>query len=508
MQTAYQFKLYPNCSQETRLIEWQNKIRSMLNLCLADRIDTYIDSFAQGEFCSLKTKGIASPLACSVNKSASLGHYWKEDKPSLRRGKKNQPFNPRRSAVEIHSSFATSWRQTKPWYADVSSDVLQQAIRHQDNAFKRFFSGQSKFPKFKRTYDIGIEFKPSTVRITGSKIKFPKLGWIKFAPSREISRNWEIRTCTITKDIDCWLVSVLLRDESIPEYRKTDWELKTIIGCDVGIRKIAAFSNGEVEPNPNIGKKLERRLQIRQRRLSRKKKGSNNWKKAGKTVAKVHRTIRRRRQDFQWKLGKKIAGMADVISFEKLNISGMKKRCKSKKCPETGKYLRNNQKAKSQLNKAISDAAWYSLRQKTEQQAAKIGNWTVEVNPRGSSIECCKCHFVSSTNRNKEKFVCENCGHYADADIQASCVLAIRGKEKLGIDTLRVVSPKVTTKPESTGTQKRSDPALCLRYPKRRRQAQGNALRGRNHLPSASESGNPAKYVQLELFSSWEWNTG
>ncbi|MGL5076249.1 MAG: helix-turn-helix domain-containing protein [Waterburya sp.] len=140
MQTAYKFKLYPNCVQSNRLVEWQNKIRSLLNLCLADRIDTYQDSFAQGEFCSLRQRGIATPLACSVNRSASLGEFWKEDKPHRWRGDKGKPFNPRRSAVEIHSSFATLWRQTKPWYADVSSDVLQQALRHQDTAFRRFFS--------------------------------------------------------------------------------------------------------------------------------------------------------------------------------------------------------------------------------------------------------------------------------------------------------------------------------------------------------------------------------
>jgi putative transposase len=147
--------------------------------------------------------------------------------------------------------------------------------------------------------------------------------------------------------------------------------------------------------------------------------------------------------------------------------------------------LRNNQKAKSQLNKAISDAAWYSLRKKTEHQAAKLGNWLITVNPRGSSQECHKCNFVSPTNRNKEKFVCENCGHYEDADTQAGSVLATRGIKKLGIDTLTVVSRKVTTKPALTGSQPRKlSPAL------------------------ASESGNPAKYVQLELFSNWEWKTG
>ncbi|MDJ0743402.1 MAG: transposase [Xenococcaceae cyanobacterium MO_167.B27] len=502
MQVTYRFKLYPSSAQSTRLSEWQSKIRSLLNVCLADRIDTYHDSFKQGEFCNLRSKGVATPLTCSVNKSASKGEFWKEDNPPHRRGNKNKnghikltgkprqscpPFNPRRSSFEIHSSFSTNWRQTKPWYEDVSSDVLQQALRHQDKAFNNFFSGRAKFPRFKKTRDIGIEFKPGTVKIQGNRIKFPKLGWMKFAKSRNIGDNWEIRTVTITLDIEDWYVSVLLRDRTIPDYcPKVEDELNTIIGCDVGIKKIAAFSTSETIPNPNISKKLERRLRIRQKRLSRKKKGSNNWKKAGKVVAKVHRDIRRRRQDFQWKLGKKIASMADVISFEALNIQGMKRRCKPKLCPETGRYLRNNQKAKSQLNKAISDAAWYSLRQKTKHQAAKLGNWVIEVNPRGSSQECHQCGYVSPKNRDKEKFVCENCSHHEDADTQAGCVLAQRGKEKLGIDTLRVVSPKVTTKSESTDSPKRKlSPTLV------------------------SESGNPnkIKYIQLELLDFKEWET-
>ena len=310
---------------------------------------------------------------------------------------------------------------------------------------------------------------------------------MKLANSREIGSNWEIRTVTITRDIDCWMVSVLLRDKSIPDYRKKESELRTIIGCDVGIKKIVALSNQQVESNPLIAKQLERRLSIRQRRLTRKKKGSKNRKRAAIKVAKVHRDLRRRRQDFQWKLGKKIASMADVIVFEDLKIQNMKRRCKPKICALDGKYLRNNQKAKSQLNKAISDAAWYSLRKKTEHQAAKLGNWTITVNPRGSSIECHKCHFISPTNREREKFVCENCGHHEDADTQAGSVLACRGIEKLGIDTLTVVSRKVTTEPELTGSS-------------------GN----RKNISSAlvDESGNPAKYVQLELFSSWEWETG
>ncbi len=486
MQVAYRFKLYPSCSQSRELNEWQNKIRSLVNVCLADRIDTYQSTFTRGEFCDLRSKGIATPISCSVNKSASLGNFWKEDKQSLRRAQKK--FNPRRSPFEIHSSFATSWRQNKPWYQDVAADVIQQALRNLDKAFNNFFSGRAKFPRFKKNRDIGIEFKPGTVRIQGNRIKFPKLGAIKFAKSRNIGDNWEIRTVTITEELDDWYVSVLLKDDAIAvTHQKTETELNNIIGCDVGIKKIAAFSNGKIEPNPQIGLGFERKLRIRQRRLSRKKKGSKNGQKAGKAVAKVYRDLSRHRQDFQWKLGKKIARMADVISFEALNIQGMKRRCKPKKCPETGKYLKNNQKAKSQLNKAISDAAWYSLRQKTKHQAAKLGNWVIEVNPRGSSQQCSQCGYVSPQNRDKEKFVCENCGHHEDADTQAGRVLAQRGKDKLGIDTLRVVSPKVTTKPELTGSPRR-----------------------KVSLALAGESGNPSKikYVQLELFDFKEWETG
>lgn len=237
MHTAYQFKLYPSLVQSNRLREWQNKIRSLLNLCLTDRIDSHQDSFAQGEFCNLRKRGVATPLACSVNKSASLGEYWKEDQPSRRRGDQTKPFNPRRSAVEIHSSFATSWRQTKPWYADVSSDVLQQALRHQDTAFKRFFSGHSKFPKFKATRDVGIEFKPGTVKIESNRIKFPLLGWMKFAKSREIDSSWEIRTVTITRDIDCWIVSILLRDKLIPDYKKKKLNSRRLLDVTLELKK-------------------------------------------------------------------------------------------------------------------------------------------------------------------------------------------------------------------------------------------------------------------------------
>jgi len=99
MQTAYRFKLIPNFNQDETMASWLGMLRGMVNYSLADRIDSYSQGFIQGNFCSLQSKAEACPLTCSVVRSASNGEPWKEDKPSLRRGKSDKPFNPKRSAV-------------------------------------------------------------------------------------------------------------------------------------------------------------------------------------------------------------------------------------------------------------------------------------------------------------------------------------------------------------------------------------------------------------------------
>ncbi|WP_293063147.1 MULTISPECIES: zinc ribbon domain-containing protein [unclassified Moorena] len=60
----------------------------------------------------------------------------------------------------------------------------------------------------------------------------------------------------------------------------------------------------------------------------------------------------------------------------------------------------------------------------------------VKINPRHTSQKCPKCHHISKANRKKEKFVCTNCGHYDDADINGAINIRMRGLKKLGIDPL------------------------------------------------------------------------
>jgi putative transposase len=174
--------------------------------------------------------------------------------------------------------------------------------------------------------------------------------------------------------------------------------------------------------------------------------------------------------------------IADCLIFEDLNIKGMMARCSPKLNPDTGKYLHNRQAQKSGLNRAIGDAAWGKLKQKVKQVAAKSGVLVHEINPKHTSQECSCCGYISPTNRDKERFLCESCGWIADADIDAAVVIQQRGLKELGIDL-----PSLPGVPRKDFKSTPKEPV--------ERQGKSSAL--------VDEPRNPQKeWVQLTLF---EW---
>ena len=129
----------------------------------------------------------------------------------------------------------------------------------------------------------------------------------------------------------------------------------------------------------------------------------------------------------------------------------------STKQDENGKFLKNGQSAKRALNRLIRDCSWGNLVQKIESVAEKFGSIVIKVNPKFTSQKCSNCGHIDQENRNKERFLCLNCGFLADADNQAAINIGRKGLEILGISQtkLGVVNSKVTGKPESTGSSNR-----------------------------------------------------
>jgi len=452
MLTNYIYKLRPNQTQCLKMANWVDMLRSQYNWCLGDRITQYNQQFIQGNYSDLRTKSEACPLTSFVSKNGATGNPWKDSKFD----KEGKVKNPRRSAGDIQITALPELKIARPWYGGIDSTVLQQNVKRLDIAYKNFFEGRG-FPKFKSRSNFTSFTFVMGVKLQGSKIYLPKVGWMRFHNSRSIPNGFIIKACTVRKRQNGWYVSIRIEDKSIPDYiPKPLDDVAKIIGCDLGITKLVHLSDGYQIDNPRFSttKKAKRTLRIRQRRVSRKIQGSNNRKKAAIRVGRFHQNIRDKRQSYQWKVANKIVSRnADVIALEDLNISGMMRRCKVK--TDKGRFLKNGQSRKKGLNRAISDAGWGDLVLKIEYLAAKQGKIVIKINPKHSSQECRNCGHTDKSNRHGEKFICVECGYHEHADIGAAKTIRdrvlsiVRGDSaKLGVQHLNAqkISPRSKSK--------------------------------------------------------------
>lgn len=422
-------------------------LRAQYNWRLEERIKAYEQCSIEGEYCDFRTKALKYPYACSLSKGALYGEVFKYDE-------KNALYK-KRSAFEIQCANLTELKQQRPWYKKVYSSVLQQSLKQLNEAFNNFFKQGRGFPKFKRRADYKSFTYPQNVKFDNGFVFLPGIGWMKYYDSRPFPDGFKIKSVTVRKKSTGWYMSVRLEDKSVPEPLIPEISASTqALGVDVGIAKLVSLSTGETIANPRFrfSKGTDRRHQIRHRRVSRKKKGSKNKAKSQAILSKLDEKIARKREDYHWKVANQVVKKAldikaDFIVFEDLNIKGMVKRCSPK--VENGKHIKNGQAAKRGLNRVILDAGWGELKNKVKSLSSRTGLSVFEINPRHSSQECSCCGYISPTNRDKEKFLCESCGHIADADIDAAVVIARRGLDAVRGDTSK--QGKITPTESSLG---------------------------------------------------------
>lgn len=461
MLTNYVYKLRPNVTQSNKMSEWLDMLRSTYNWSLADRMAQYNQQFIQGDCCDIRTRGEACPLTCFVSKNGASGEPWKKEQVD----KNGRTNNPRRSAGDIQITALPELKKARPWFGEIDSTVLQQNIKRLDAAYKNFFERQvasspekgKGFPKFKNRSNFTSFTYQMGVKVQGSKIYFPKLGWIRFFNSRSIPSGITLKAATLRKRQDGWYVSVRIEDKTIPDYVSKPFnEVNSVLGCDLGITKLVHLSDRHQIDNPRFStnKKARRTLRIRHRRVSRKVKGSKNRKKAGLKLGRLHKKVTDKRIAYQWDVANKIVSRkVDAIALENLNISGMLKRCKVKIDENTGRFLKNGQSRKKGLNRSISDASWGDLILKIEYLAAKQGKVIIKINPKHSSQECRNCGHIDKSNRDGEKFICTECGYHEHADIGAAKTIRDRGLKIVRGDSSELAVKQLNAQKSSTRTQ-------------------------------------------------------
>ncbi len=187
----------------------------------------------------------------------------------------------------IQANNLTQSKKQYPILAQVHSQVLQSTLKILDQAWDDFFKVESRgFPKFKnknrfRSF-VYPQIKSSDLK--NSEIRLPKIGWLRIRKSREYPTGFEPKQLRIVRKATGYFAQIILvSDESVPDVVPG----KTSLGLDAGISSFVASSRGELIKIPEFVFRAARKLKSLQRRLKNKIKGSSNWLKLQKKIAKL-----------------------------------------------------------------------------------------------------------------------------------------------------------------------------------------------------------------------------
>ena len=322
------------------------------------------------------------------------------------------------------------------WLTKISNNVTKQAIKDACNSYKRFFKGQSKYPKFKSKkrskpsfYQDGgkIQFTGTHVKVEGFTMSHrknkQKLNWIKLCEKGRIPTNCKYMNPRITYDGLHWWVSVSVEVDN----NTNSPPISEGIGIDLGLKDLAVCSDGNTYKNinkTNKVKKIEKRKRRLQRSISRKynmnkrgesyKKTSNIIKREKELLKVIKRLTNIRRNHLHQTPSEIVKRKPSFICIEDLNVSGMMKN--------------------KHLSKAIQQQGFYEFRRQIEYKSA-WNNIPVIIADRffPSSRLCSCCGEVKKDLKLSDRIYKCDCGNIIDRDFQASLNLKQYGENVLNL---------------------------------------------------------------------------
>ena len=320
-------------------------------------------------------------------------------------------------------------REDYKWLNNISNNVPKQAIKDACNAYKRFFKGQSKHPKFKSKKhsdlsfyqdNVAIQFTDTHVKVEGFAVSKKRnkqlLNWIKLCEKGRVPPNSKYLNPRFKYDGLHWYVSVGIE---LPD--STDIPTNEGIGIDLGLKDLAICSDGYTYKNINKTHKV-RKIEKRQRRLQRSVSRRYEKNKKGERYCKTRNLIKRQKELL--KVTKRLTNIrrnhlyqttSDIIKrkpsficIEDLNVSGMMKN--------------------RHLSKAVQQQGFYELKRQISYKAEWNHIPVIIADRFFPSSKLCSCcgHVKTDLKLSERIYKCE-CGNIIDRDFQASLNLKTYG---------------------------------------------------------------------------------
>lgn len=307
---------------------------------------------------------------------------------------------------EQKGRFRAIKRNLYPFVTEVPYAITESAFTNLDTAYQNFFRRVKKgetpgFPKFKKR-GKNESFQLRSTKVYNDAVRLTKpLGETRLIEGGYIPTNAEKYGIysTVSLRANRWFISVLVY-EDIEQIQTSG----NIIGVDFGVKDIAVLSNGKVFPNSKPLYQADKKLKRLQRELSRRVKGSENWKKTKLELQKAHYKVSCIRQHIQHEISSYLIYdlKPSVIVLEDLNVSGMSKN--------------------HNLAKAVLDVGFYELRRQIEYKAQWAGIEVVFADRFfPSSKTCSRCGCIKSNLTLADRtFICDDCGFEIDRDLNAA----------------------------------------------------------------------------------------
>jgi putative transposase len=179
------------------------------------------------------------------------------------------------------------------------------------------------------------------------------------------------------------------------------------VGIDLGLEKFLAMSTGKLIARPKFFVSFQSKLKSLQRSMRNKKKGSNNWKRACKKVARLHEQISNTRKDFHYKIANQLCDEAGMVFAEDLNLKAM---------------------SRGVLRKHTLDAGFGQFLSILEFVCHKRGVYFERVDPNLTSQTCPRCQTLTGKKLLSERVhFCKLCGYTTNRDVAAAQVVMQRG---------------------------------------------------------------------------------